>query len=360
MLSAIITLILTAVATASQPSLTPQTGVLILRNGQVLHGEITRAGDYYVVTLGPTSEVRLQASEVEIACRTLDEAYVHRLQRLDPTSQKQRIALAEWCLRNAMLDQAQEQLELAEGQGAEHPQLKSIRQRLEFARQPKPEFAPHRPTTNIATVGSEQLEKALRDLPDGSVEKFSAVIQPILLNRCGANQCHGPLAKSDYQLLRPAPGQVANQRFSQRNLYSTLRFINRDDPLGSPLLIMPQRRHGGASGPIFDERTRGQLEELSAWVAMTVAKPPPPAPPQKIDPNGALLSAGHRPQVAGKAADSTVTNPASETDASRAKTGVAEPVKPQEPKAGADAEGAYVPRDPFDPEIFNRRFSRRR
>lgn len=354
-LPTLLTLILIAAASASQPSFTPQTGVVVLRNGQVLHGKITRAGDYYVVTLGPASEIRLKADDVEIACRTLDEAYVHRLQRLDPTSQDQRIALAEWCLRNNLLGQATVQLDLAAELNADNPQIESLRERISFARQPKPTAAPPKPIASIATVGSEQLEQALHGVPDGSVEKFSVVVQPILLNRCGANQCHGPMSKTDFQLLKPAPGQVANQRFSQRNLYSTLRFLDHDDPQGSPLLIMPQRRHGGSDEPIFDERTRDQLEELSAWVMMTVAKPEPATVPERIDPRSSLLSSGHHPQVAGRTpmpkAEQSAGG-AEDKDSTAANSKVGPNAEGEKPPAG----NAYVPRDPFDPEVFNRRF----
>jgi len=361
-LRAFFTFILIAAASADQPTFTPQAGVLVLRNGQVLNGEITRAGDYYVVTFGQSSEIRLKAEEVEVACRSLDEAYLHRLQRLDPTVLNQRILLAEWCLRNGLLDYTREQLDLAEAKAGDTPQIKSLRERLKFAREPKTGFAPAKSVPSIATVGTEQLEKVLRDLPTGSVEKFSAIVQPILLNSCAANHCHGPMAKSDYQLLKPATGQVANQRFSQRNLYSTLRFVDRDDPLSSPLVVMPQRRHGGASGPIFNERTKAQLDELTEWVRLVTAAKTPPVSLERIDPGSSLLTSGHRPQTDANPQPKAMSRDSTEPKDRFAAAG-STPASPPADSVGTAkpaTDAPFVPRDPFDPEVFNRRFFRKR
>ena len=69
-------------AVCGQTALQPQDGLLVLRNGQVLAGQITQAGDYYVVTLGGASEIRLKTSEVEAVCGSLDEAYDFKARHL--------------------------------------------------------------------------------------------------------------------------------------------------------------------------------------------------------------------------------------------------------------------------------------
>src|SRR5688572_29410649 len=74
----ILLVVLAATSGGAEPVLTPQQGLLLLRNGQILHGEITRAGDYYVVTLGPTGEIKLPAADVEMQSRDLAEAYAHK------------------------------------------------------------------------------------------------------------------------------------------------------------------------------------------------------------------------------------------------------------------------------------------
>jgi hypothetical protein len=185
-----------------------------------------------------------------------------------------------------------------------------------------------------AAPNTDQIEKTLRALPPGSVEKFAAVVQPILLNRCGASQCHGQAAKSEFRLLRPPEGQIASRRFTQRNLYAALGQVNRNDPESSPLVTLPQARHGTAQAAIFDKHSQGQLDELIAWARMMA--PPAVTAPATIGPAATPLSqpaasgvptSVMRPQLAGGTADQA-----------------------------AQASQAFTPRDRYDPEIFNRRF----
>src|SRR5688572_23670670 len=83
---------------ADEGKLSPREGVLVLRNGHVVQGRITRLGDRYLVSLGESSEVRFPVGDVEFQCGSLDEAYFRKRDILDPTSIRQRLDLAEWCL----------------------------------------------------------------------------------------------------------------------------------------------------------------------------------------------------------------------------------------------------------------------
>src|SRR5262245_10526452 len=82
-------------AALGQAPLAPETGVLVLRNGQVLEGEVTRAGDYYIVTKGEGSEVRLKTDDVELFSASLLEAYEFKARHLSGISAKPHLVLAE-------------------------------------------------------------------------------------------------------------------------------------------------------------------------------------------------------------------------------------------------------------------------
>ena len=62
-------------AAAQSAAVSADEGVLLLRNGHLLRGTITPLGDHYLVTTGAGNEVRLPATSVEMACRSLEEAY---------------------------------------------------------------------------------------------------------------------------------------------------------------------------------------------------------------------------------------------------------------------------------------------
>jgi hypothetical protein len=234
--------------------------------------------------------------------------------------------------------------------------VKQLELRLKTAAEaPKPTGAR---SVGSTTVGSRQLEETLEKLPKGSVEKFSVTIQPMLINRCGANGCHGPAAKSSFHLLRPAAGQMMTKRFTQRNLFTVLQFMDKDEPEGSPLVTIPQERHGGAQSPVFDKRSRHQLDDLIAWAKHLSPKPPQVSLPSSVGPMQTLLSqpdsTQRKPaveQAGGKSPPST--SPRAEKGESRRPRAPRLP-PPTDEKTEPGSREDFTPRDPFDPEIFNR------
>ena len=346
-----------APAAWGQTSLVPQAGVLVLRNGQVIAGEITRAGDLYVVTLGENAEIRQSAAEVEAVCASLEEAYEFKLRHLSAGgSVKPHLDLAEWCLRHNLHARCAEQLVAAMRIAPEDERLLQLERRLKLSVESPVAATPLNPTST-AVVSSQQLDEALRSLPRGSIEKFSATVQPILLNRCAANQCHGPNAKSEYSLLRPPEGQIASRRFTQRNLYATLRYINTSDPDASPLVVMAQQRHGKALTAVFDKHSQNQLAELIGWAKLSAGTAPPlaprtigAAPTTLLQPATALpASSGQR-----EAPDAVRLN---------GPTPVGTEVKTMRPRLDSGIEAhspaaaeRFVPKDRYDPELFNRKY----
>jgi hypothetical protein len=336
-----ILLLCLAASAQAQLSLQPASGVVLLRNGHVLSGLVTRAGDYYIVTINEGSEIRELSSEVEAVCGSLDEVFEFKQRRLVGGGVMPHLDLADWCLRHNLHARCAQQLVAAMKIEPANERLKQLERRLELAQAQPPPPPADRPPPASGVVTTGQLEKTIEALPPGSVEKFAAVVQPILLNRCGANHCHGPAAKSEFRLLRPPEGQFASRRFTQRNLHAALSQLTLSDPESSPLVTLPQGRHGAALTAVFDKQSQNQLAELIAWAKMTAPQQKPPPVPATIGPTSATLSqpAAGPPATAGSAAHVNAMRPAL-------------------PGAEAGAAGAmtFTPRDRFDPEIFNRRF----
>jgi hypothetical protein len=345
-----------------QTLLGSQAGVLVLRNGQVLEGDVTRAGDYYIVSKNEGSELRMKADDVELVCGSLDEAYEFKVRHLSGISAKPHLELAKWCLRQNLYARCAEQLTAASLVEPDNRELKDLETRLKLIVEAPPEPTP---TRAAPTIAADELEKALRDLPKVSIEKFSAVVQPILLNRCGANQCHGPNAKSEFRLLRPPPGQIVSRRFTQRNLYAALRQLDASNPDASPLVALPQQRHGNSLAAVFDKHSANQLAELAAWARMTIA-PSAIAPsaivpsphPATIAPTETTLSQPATSSI--RMATSATESPGSADPNHASPTGIVRVMRPPLDQPGASAaESPPRPpsfRDRFDPEIFNRRY----
>jgi hypothetical protein len=343
---------------AAQTSIAPEAGVLVLKNGQVLEGAITRAGDYYVVSQAEGSELKLGVNDVELCCASLLEAYEFKASHVQSFSVKSRLDLAKWCLRQGLIEECTEQLAVAANIDPTNPQVAELKTRLKLMQEtPEPVVATAAPGN-----AAGEMENALRNLPRGSVEKFGAVIQPILLNRCGANQCHGPNAKSEFRLLRPPMGQIASRRFTQRNLYSSLKYLDRASPDNSPLVLMPQQRHGSSLAAVFDKHSSNQLAELISWARLTagaqiVSQPAaqPVSAPATIAPVNATLSqpTGKVGGIPATAADSAEP-PAAPTVGTRVMRPPLEDVPLHRSKIAAPPLPEF--RDRFDPEIFNRKY----
>jgi hypothetical protein len=338
--------------TAAEPVLTPQQGVLLLRNGNVIEGNVTRAGDYYLVTFGESGEARLAAADVETLCVDLDDAYQYKRATMLGRGAAPHLELAEWCLRHSLTHQAGEQLVAAMRKDPEDARVAAVERKLKLALT-APQAAPARQPDTAATVSAEQLDKTIRALPPGSLEKFSAVVQPLLLNKCAAGGCHGSTARSDFRLLRPAAGVGPSKRFTQQNLYAVLKYLDQENPDASPLLTLPQKRHGGGLAAVFDKRTKHQLDDLVAWTQLVLAVPVPTAP-ATIGKAQALLSQQQDTHVKPASAEAPIEPEVDEKNPQPDDTPM--PFTPAKNAAPLPREEAFQPRDPFDPEIFNRKF----
>ncbi|MBL8829939.1 MAG: hypothetical protein JNM18_23370 [Planctomycetaceae bacterium] len=340
-------------------ALGPEDGVVFLTNGQALVGKVTRAGDYLYVVV-PNGEIRLRRQEVELFCRSFDEGYQLKKAAVPRGEITGHLDLADWCVRHHLYGYAAEQLVAARQLDPAHLRIGLIERRLELARERKieestaTEAAPNGPTL-------EELDRMIRALPTGVVDQFANTVQPMLLNNCTATGCHGASATNGFSLMRIPIGRNASRRLTQRNLYATLEKVNRAKPSESPLVVAAIRPHGGSKTPILSGRDLVQYQYLVAWVqrlgegAKPVAAPTaattqlaPGAPTPVPEPRATdVLLQSARPQSA-----VPVANGDAATQRALDKLGSS----PNGAAPTSDKQPATPSRDPFDPEVFNRRF----
>lgn len=318
---------------ADGPALQPQHAVVVLRNHQVLEGEVTPAGDFYLLSLGKTGQIRLSARDVEMVCRSMQEAYERKAAATSDKSAAAHVELAEWCLRESLYEQARTELAAAKKIDPNYRRIPQVEQRLEFVTTRQEPVVAHTPPS-VATVGPQQLDRTMKELPPGTVEHFTAVIQPILLDRCGNARCHGSTAAARFQLVQPVPGKIPSRRFTQRNLFSTLSIVNKEVADDSELLAMSLKVHGPVRWSAFKSEDDKQYREIAEWIA---SLRPVPKQTQPATVNTAQVGRP-RPQMSSTNAEQPAESADNEQPA---------------PKAEAVTPGG---RDPFDPEVFNRRY----
>jgi hypothetical protein len=192
----------------------PTRGVLLLHTGGVLQGSITATGDRYVVQ-SEKSRIDVAANQVAMVCSSLDDAYERQRTQLARPTAESHLALAEWCLRHGLVDQAAAEISEARSFDARHPRIALLERRLAVMRSPRastaitgsPESANDKQLAELRT-----LEAMAAKLPAGTVERFARKVQPLLANGCTTSGCHQPNGKQEFQLDRAVLHGLSNRR----------------------------------------------------------------------------------------------------------------------------------------------------
>jgi len=350
-------------------------GVLVMRNGHALTGKIAWLDNRYQVIL-PEGRLYVGPEKVDFCCNSLDEAYRRKRAAIREGSVEDHLELARWSQQHGLLDLAAQELVDAMAINPAHPMIPLLQRRLKTSVEMPTKTAP--PGRLLAAQPAvERLDHLSRRMPPKVVEHFTRTIQPLLLNHCSTAGCHGPQSRTKFNLLRRHSRLALTRRVTQRNLQAALEWIDRDDPLASPLLTKPIRSHGSV-GPIFADDRLAQYEQLVEWVervtliqqssAAALEQQNPPAVqanPPAVQPASVVLPAaseGKEPGTTGLGPpDSGNSENGVSSNAPAAVSRGSSPHDAQPTDRPSTAEprrlpSLFVPADPFDPEIFNRRF----
>lgn len=260
----------TQYAAADQPPAGEVEQFVVLRNGEVLSGQIRRQADRYIVVANGT-EMRVPARDVDFVCKSLDEAYQVQRNRVIAGRIDDHLNLADWCLRQKLLGYAAGEIGKAMEIDPRNSRLMAVDRRLKREQDlaksnSAPQLAAAAPAAGTANISAEDLERLVRSLPGNTVEVFTATIQPMLLNSCATAGCHGPSPASKFTLLRPTIGQLPQRRLTQRNLYNTLSWVDHTSAADSKLLLAARQPHGPDSISSMAGLNYARYQELAAWV----------------------------------------------------------------------------------------------
>lgn len=337
-------------------------GVVVLRDGGVLTGAIVSDGQQYRVATA-SREVSVAAGKIEVIAATVEEAYERRRSALRNPSADTHIRLADWCLRQNLLDQASAELALARSMEPTHPKLVLLERRVAVAKSPRERIAStareESPQGAAKRAPARKEVANLRlltsELPEGAVERFTRKIQPVVVNSCTNAGCHQVGGEQSFQLDRSLLHGMASRRSTTRNLHAVLSLIDRSRPEESPLLTVPRRPHGGMDEPVFGPYDAKLVQQLTDWVELVTGKEEQNAVPA---PGAAQASeVAMSPAPAPEQAELAELPPADllEPDPFDFEgTGTLRP--PGRVRYGARLV-PVEPRDEFDPEIFNRQFA---
>lgn len=201
------------------------------------------------------------------------------------------------------------------------------------------------------------LERFVRELPSPTINHFRANIERWLIKEC--SDCH----RSDFEtmpLIHAGKLQSVSNRMTQRNLHSVLHWVDRNAPESSRLLTAAATAHGGAKVATWPAHSV-EYERLVQWLSMfsqhptdqQLDSPLKPNQPKKDSLTEPRLSPKATSEVSPKTAASRalhelsprLTNPVSAT--------LLPPTIGEIPMLNSKP-SPFIPRDEFDPEIFNR------
>jgi hypothetical protein len=161
------------------------------------------------------------------------------------------------------------------------------------------------------------------DLNSAALRAFPAKVQPVVMNLCA--DCHAkPDHPGGFQLTR-VPAGYANPEASQRNAKEVAKFVSRDNPSASPLLVKAVTAHGGQRAPALYDPSHPAYRNLVLW-AHWVAGPERSPRPEAVPTRKPTAMSASQPAAPARPAPA----PAAKSD------------------------------DPYDPAVFNRATQPRR
>lgn len=330
----------------AQESAARTTGqVLILGNQRVLEGDIRLEGKQYVIRRS-TGEVTLPATTSMRLFANWDEAYAHMAAQSNLHDPDERLRLARWChlngLREPALVNAKAALQLRPNHAESQRFLSMVERNAPGASGDATHVPQPQPMPSV-------------DLSAEAQAQFNTRIQPILMNVCA--NCHAAGRSGEFTLLRCSDATL-NRRTAQTNLAAVLAQIDFAQPMSSPLLVKALSAHGAANQAPLPNRQAKPFQYLQEWVQTVVTTNPhlrkhaaPRATPfestwKEATPRVKLPALG--PGQAAVKPLLPIPPPSKEIT----HFGVALTPRAIEPPANTAA--VPLPKDAYDPLIFNR------
>ncbi len=323
---------ITAEVAASTPE-SDSSPCVLLQNGNVLFGHAHQVGEFVVVRTGNTGEIRLPRSAVACWAASIRDLYQYRKDHRLSADIATHIRDARWCLRYDLFDLAAQEIRAirkVDPANREAQRIEDQLRRLTSAR-----VAPSASTSHsleLQPVVFQENETRQKEVEPVALRFFARHIQPMLLSKCG--RCHDASNRTEgWNLVIPTVGTRASARMTRENLLSSTQYIDASAAAQSELFLKATNPHGG-SADMLSSRNAKAIESLARWIAVTAAS--------------VQQSGGNQPEPSAGGSSRPLTDQASSTVES----------KPEFNRDGEDGPPARLPQvsNPFDPEIFNRRF----
>ena len=270
----ILALALVAICVGTAPVLAEKTAdengqsedsLLVLKNGGVIVGKVEQLADQYRVTTAD-SELLVRASQVEMLCNSMDEVYQRRRFQRTGSTADSHLDLAQWCMRNGMLEYAARELVDARNLDPKHRRLEFIQRQLELARKSAEMSRSRAAKPRQPELPSNEELDDLAEVPPWAKKIFVRQIQPLLVDSCATSGCHQVGSAEQYELNRLALDGAGHPGTTLRNLSATIQQVNWKNPTGSALLAHAKQAHGQQGTVEPSALEQHQYQMLMSWI----------------------------------------------------------------------------------------------
>ncbi|MDR0610268.1 MAG: hypothetical protein LBG58_09180 [Planctomycetaceae bacterium] len=246
----------------------------LLRTGFLTEGTAANDGKQYLLKTN-FGTMSVPVANVEFVGTTREDVYHYKRGTVNSKDCNDLIKLAEWCLNNKLQQQGIAEYQRALQTAPNSLLADVIRKRLEMLHDSETRLP--NGLSNIRTVlasssgesGDTGITRWVNGIPKPIVDSFAKKVQPVLISRCAAADCHGSVSENQFKLSIPSH-TLGNTTY--RNLRSVLQWIDLDYPAESQLLSVLVSYHGGAKAAFSVEST--QYNNIVQWVRLAAKELP--------------------------------------------------------------------------------------
>jgi len=261
----------------------PSTQVFVLlQNGNVLKGQISKQTDRIAIMIDGNSTLLLDPKQIEHVGPTLESLYLHQRAGVRTWGTGEHWHLAHWCIQQNLIDHAIEHFQALEKTVSGSARFKQLEHLLREAllknknENQAVETSPSEVVQASAEIPKQSPPLLERNRPEewnnreipGYIRKtFQTSVLPILVTRCGQSGCHGLLGKSDFHIYQPVGDQALT--VLTNDLHEVLRYIDSERVQDCMLLEYATKAHGILRNPSLNpakESDRGHIDRINQWV----------------------------------------------------------------------------------------------
>lgn len=248
----------------------------VIQEGNIVDGEQS----IYLQFPGGKGGITISRIDLLFIAKSREEIFDYRLSQIHPNDYGELLRLADWAVRNQLIQQAITMLGTSAAQvtdlNARETMLQK-REQLLFVEKIRDEALRKKeePLDEQALLLQQQhnliageLESWGKGVPLSVQEKFIRKVQPILLKRCGTKECHGNEGESGAFVIDRGTGYTRRSS-TLVNLKTIMEWVNFANPSNSPILTHPPMvdHQGNARYPFGnDSSSYKDYEAFTTWV----------------------------------------------------------------------------------------------